>query len=291
MAKHSLAVRTQPGHERGHEPAPASVAVRAREFSRNGEPPVGLVGADHHESVMVQAGRLSDTRLQTAQQRALASQIGETYGNLHLQRVVLETNNNQGMTGTSGPVVQRQPKNPGKGSGGGGSGPGRIQNASERYYDVDGSTLDEVGPQLQRFDGFAAETNAPITIRNRVRPQRQEDGTYQIRVEWVIRGAFTRLPRWTNYGNTCPAAKQEWDRYMTQTRAHEQQAHVDAALAFVSSLGEEDVLVTGASVAEVSSNLQAKHQELAARLQAIHDSCTHGADIDAILHLENGVCE
>lgn len=221
MVKKYQAAKTRPGHESGHKPGPAIVAVQARGFLRNDEPIGEIIGADHDGFVIVQAGRLSDTRLQTAQQRALASQIGETHGNLHLQRVVLETNNHRGMTGTSGPVVQRQPQNPGKGSSAGGSGPGRIQNASERYYDVDGSTLNEVSPQLRRFDGFAAETNAPITIRNRVRPQRQEDGTYQIRVEWVIRGAFTRLPRWMNYSNTCPAAKQEWDRYMTQTRAHE----------------------------------------------------------------------
>jgi len=139
--------------------------------------------------------------------------------------------------------------------------------------------------------GFAAETSTPLGLRGTVTPQRQPDGTYQVRVQWVINGATTRLPRWTDYGAACSAAKQEWDRFMTQVRAHEQQAHVNAARDFVTNLGEEDTLITGASVDEVRSNLQAKQQDLATRLQTIHDGCGHGADMDAILHPDNGVCE
>jgi predicted secreted Zn-dependent protease len=98
-----------------------------------------------------------------------------------------------------------------------------------------------------------------------------------------------RLPRWTGYDAACPSAQQEWDRFMTQTRAHEQQEHVNMARNFVDNLGEDDTVITGSSVADLQNTLQAKHQELADRLQALHDACDHGAAIDALLHPENGV--
>jgi len=53
-----------------------------------------------------QAGHLGDTRLQGAQRRALASRIGRTQGNLHLQRVVASLRqDDRGPT----PVPPRQP--------------------------------------------------------------------------------------------------------------------------------------------------------------------------------------
>jgi len=149
--------------------------------------------------------------------------------------------------------------------------------------------LNDITGQLGHFGGYASETNAPITIQGRVTPQ-QVGGVYQVRVQWIISGATVGLPRWTNYNAACPAAQQEWDRFMGQTRQHEQQAHVNAARTFVQNLGEEDTVITGSTVAALRTNLRAKQRELAGRLQTIHDGCDHGVSIDAILHPERGRC-
>ena len=172
----------------------------------------------------------------------------------------------------------------------GGRGPGRMQNAGEITYDVSGSSLASISGQLHRAGGYASETNAPIGLAGRLSPQRQADGTYRVQVQWRINGATTLLPRWVDYDNACVAAQTEWDRFMGQTRAHEQAAHVDAALDFVRKLGPDDTVITGASVDDVRRNLEAKQRDLADRLQAIHDACTHGYDIDAILHPDQGSC-
>jgi predicted secreted Zn-dependent protease len=103
-------------------------------------------------------------------------------------------------------------------------------------------------------------------------------------------GASTRLPRWVGYDRACSSAQTEWDRFLAQVRTHEQAAHIDAARAFVDKLGTEETVITDATVDEVRDNLTAKQADLADRLQAIHDACTHGYDIDAILHPDNGGC-
>lgn len=172
----------------------------------------------------------------------------------------------------------------------GGRGPGRMRNASEAFYEVSGSTLASITGQLHRAGGYASETNVPIGLAGRVSPQQQADGTYGVEVQWRINGATTLLPRWMDYEHACFAAQSEWDRFLQQTRTHEQIAHLDAALDFVGNLGPEDTVITGASVADVQSNLEAKQQELAGRLQSIHDACTHGYDIDAVLHPDQGIC-
>ena len=172
----------------------------------------------------------------------------------------------------------------------GGRGPGRMRNAGETFYEASGSTLASITGQLHQAGGYAAETNAPIGLAGRVSPQQQADGTYRVEVRWRINGATTLLPRWVDYDHACVAAQTEWDRFMQQTRTHEQAAHVDAALDLVRNLGPEDTIITGASIADIQSNLEAKQQELAGRLQAIHDACTHGYDIDAILHPDQGLC-
>lgn len=98
MRKETQTVKkSQPDKKNGHKLQPASIPEQVKEFSGHqttnkhsghSEPTLGLVGTNYDGPIMVQAGRLSETRMQTAQQRALASQIGEVYGNLHLQRVM-----------------------------------------------------------------------------------------------------------------------------------------------------------------------------------------------------------
>ena len=113
---------------------------------------------------------------------------------------------------------------------------------------------------------------------------------FRSEVTWVINGATVRLPRWADYDEACPAAQAEWDRFLRQTRIHEQEAHVDEARTFVDELGEEDTVITGETRAALRRNLMAKHRDLADRLQDIHDGCDHGVSIDAILHPDNGRC-
>jgi predicted secreted Zn-dependent protease len=185
--------------------------------------------------------------------------------------------------------VQRQKA---KGGGGtNGSGSGAIKDAKEVPYDVSGKTLEDLREPLKHFGDHGAETSAPITIDGKVVPQKREDGTMFIKVKWITVDVEVRLPRWTDYKDACPAAQQEWDRFMGQTRVHEQQAHVDKAKEFVEGLGEEDTVIEGSSPEELKSKLEAKAQELKTRLQAIHDGCDHGASVDAFLHPEKGVCE
>jgi hypothetical protein len=187
-------------------------------------------------------------------------------------------------TGEAEGGSEAAPANPG------GRGPGRMRHASEDPYVVTGATLADITGQLHQIDGFGAGTTAPIGLSGRVQPERQEDDTYRVEVTWAINGATVQLPQWANYDEACPAAQAEWDRFMRQTRRHEQEEHVDEARDFAAELGEEDTVITGASIAALQRNLAAKHRELAGRLQDIHDGCDHGASIDAILHPDNGRC-
>lgn len=231
----------------------------------------------------VQAAELpfhSSTR-RLRQATLLAAQ--RLYGNGYVQRILERAP----FVGT----LQRQEEDGSENAANpGGRGPGQIQNGSEQFYTVAGATLDAITDQLAHFDGFAAQTRADLGMEGNVTPQRQDDGTLQVQVTWVIPEVTVQLPRWEGYDAACAAAQREWDRFMQQTRQHEQTAHVDAAHDFVQELGEEDTVITGATVAELQRNLQAKRDELGGRLQAIHDSCDHGASIDAILHPDNGRC-
>ena len=166
-----------------------------------------------------------------------------------------------------------------------------MQNATENYYTVSGATLDSITSQLNQAGGWGAQTETDLGMVGTVTPTRQEDGSYRVQVEWTISGARTLLPQWSDYDSACEVAQTEWDRFMRQTRLHEQTAHVNMARSFVSNLGPEDTVITGATVEELQENLRAKQQELADRLQTEHDGCGHGVDVDAILHPDQGVCE
>jgi hypothetical protein len=229
----------------------------------------------------------------------LAARIGQVQGNQHVQRVIaaMRADDEEDVTSEDGPVPEAEPA-PSEAEGGseaapanpGGRGPGRMQHASEDPYVVTGATLDDITGQLHQIDGFGAGTTAPIGLSGRVQPERQEDDTYRVEVTWAINGATVQLPQWANYDEACPAAQAEWDRFMRQTRRHEQEEHVDEARDFAAELGEEDTVITGASIAALQRNLAAKQQELADSLQEIHDGCDHGVSIDAILHPDNGRC-
>jgi predicted secreted Zn-dependent protease len=261
----------------------------------------------------VQAGALR--RIPPAQGRALAARIGRVQGNRHVQQVLavmrqdddeedaaaeiptpveatepVEEPATSDVETTPGETVEAQAGSEEPATRGGGRGPGRVQHAEEQPYTVTGATLDDITGQLNAIDGFAAETNAPLGLAGEVQPERQEDDTYRVEVTWAINDAVVRLPQWADYDEACPAAQAEWDRFMTQVRRHEQEAHIDMSRTFVSELGEEDTVVTGETVAELQRNLAAKQEALAGQLQERHDECDHGASIDAILHPDDGRC-
>jgi hypothetical protein len=145
---------------------------------------------------------------------------------------------------------------------------------------------------LNKYSGFAAETYVGLGIKdNQVTPEKTKDGSLKATIQWMTADEETRLPRWVDYSKACAPAKKEWDRFMTQTRIHEQQAHIDASQKFIKDLGEKDTVITGADADDFRANLEAKQQELGERLQAIHDACDHGASIDAILHPDKGKCD
>jgi predicted secreted Zn-dependent protease len=194
------------------------------------------------------------------------------------------------METTPGEAVEAQAESEEPATRAGGRGPGRVQHAQEQPYTVTGATLDDITGQLNAIDGFAAATNAPLGLAGGVQPERQEDDTYRVEVTWAINDAVVQLPQWADYDDACPAAQAEWDRFMTQVRRHEQEAHIDASREFVADLGEEDTVITGDTVADLQRNLAAKQEELAGQLQEMHDGCDHGASIDAILHPDNGRC-
>jgi len=285
MTKRNQSAVEQQGVHRSRTPERAS-ATGSRGDLTNLAEPIGalLMAAGMNQGA---AEMLGSTRFQTAQRRALATAIGRVQGNEYIQRVVASRERVGATTTRETATVQLDRGRRGRGAHPGGRGAGRIQHATTNYYNVSGATLQDITGQLGHL--YASETNAPITIQGTVTPQRVGD-VYQVRVRWIISGATVSLPRWTGYDAACPAAQREWDRFMGQTRQHEQQAHVDAARTFVQNLGDEDTVITGSTVAELRENLLAKQQDLARRLQAIHDSCDHGVSIDAILHPDRGRC-
>jgi predicted secreted Zn-dependent protease len=286
---HKRTTRLQPEKKNGRKHRSSVLPEQASEPTGHADLPGEPLGLHGNGTLEAQAAQLKAGRWQMAQRLAIVGQIGQRQGNTRLQRMMEKSTPDRREPESGVMQLQRDHHQGGGGGAGGPTGPGRMRNSEERYYDVTGKTLTEVSTQITQIDGYASETYTGLTIEGRVRPQRLADGTYRVRVKWVIRGTYTRLPRWIDYNKGSAAAKAEWNRFMTQTRLHEQQAHVDAAQKFVEGLGEEDTVITGASVEDVSQNLQAKQQELGSRLQAIHDSCTHGTDVDAILHPERDV--
>ncbi len=184
--------------------------------------------------------------------------------------------------------IQREEEEKGGGKSNG-EGPGKVQGATEAFYDVSGEKLSDLTEQLKKYAGYASETYVALTIEGEVFPEKK-GGKLQIKVEWKTVDHESRLPRWTGYKDACKAAQDEWDRFMTQTRKHEQTAHVEMADKWVKELGKKDTVITGKDAEELQRKLGEKQVELGEKLQKKHDACGHGVDIDAILHTEKGEC-
>jgi predicted secreted Zn-dependent protease len=219
-----------------------------------------------------------------ALRQAAVLQMQQDYGNASVQRMLVQREGGAEGAEPMGGKGKKKAANPG------GKGPGKVKGAKESFYQVNGATLDDISPLLHHFDEEAAQTHTPLGLSGKFQTQKQEDGSYRAEVKWAINDALTELPQWKDYDAACEAAQTEWDRFMGQTRQHEQEAHIDAAQTFIKGLTEADTVITGESTADIQSKLEAKQQELKGRLQAIHDACDHGAAIDAILHPDKGHC-
>ena len=213
------------------------------------------------------------------------------HGNAHVRRILANQRTQPALPISSGNApdnfIQRdEAKGGGKSKG---EGPGKVKGAEEVFYDVSGKKLSDLTNQLKKIDGYASETYVALTIDGEVTPKRKS-GKLQIKVKWKVVDHETRLPRWTDYKDACSAAQKEWDRFMKQTRKHEEKAHVKMANKWVKKLGKKDRVITGKDVDELKRKLADKHKELGEKLQTKHDACGHGVDIDALLHPEKGVC-
>jgi predicted secreted Zn-dependent protease len=290
MADKSRATTAQ-AEKKGHPPAVRAEGAGQTVVSETSQRGLELPPAGVGQVSLMNRLPAYETARPLRQSAVLQAQ--RCHGNVHVQRVLAHNRAGKFPPQESplAGIVQRRGGRRGRGVNPGGRGPGSIQHAAETTYDVSGATLDDITGQLNGLDGFASQTNAPLGLSGRVTPQRQPDDSYQVTVRWRINDATVQLPRWTDYDAACPAAQQEWDRFLGQTRQHEQEAHVNAAREFVDQLGEEDTVISGATVEELQANLQAKQQELAGRLQAIHDACDHGVGLDAVLHPDNGRCD
>jgi predicted secreted Zn-dependent protease len=225
--------------------------------------------------------------------QAQFNQLQRVHGNTTVQRFLDGRDNGTppGLQAAPGSIQRDDDDSDGDSAGGSGGSLASISNASVSTYDVSGATLNDITGQLTQLDGHGASTSAPLGMSGQVVPERQEDGSLRLEAPWIINNAVVTVPNWTDYGAACAAAQGEWDRFMGRVRQHEQEAHVDAALAILAALPEEDRIITGADREELVQNLQDKQAEIAGEIQTMHDGCDHGVSIDAILHPDDGRCE
>ena len=218
--------------------------------------------------------------------------IQQKHGNTQARQVLARQQAAPGPSLKSGVLspgsIQRKDKKKGSGKSNG-EGPGKVKGAEEAFYDVSGKKLSDLTSQLKKYDGYGSKTYVALTIEGEVVPKKKK-GKLQIKVKWTTVDHKTYLPRWTDYKDACSAAQEEWDRFMKQTRKHEEKAHVKMANKWVKNLKKKDTVITGKDVDELKQKLAEKQVELGEKLQKKHDACGHGVDIDAILHTDKGVC-
>jgi hypothetical protein len=220
-----------------------------------------------------QVRQLNDYRLQPVQRQALMTRIGWVQGNRHLQRLValIQRREPEEVTPAQSNTDPASPT------------PATRQNVTETYRDESGSLTELAAAFTTRR---AAETNTPLSYKGYEWNQ-QPDGSYRTEVEWILPQITMTLPRWQEYGAASAAAQGEWDRFVGQTRIHEQEAHVDKARDLLNQLQEADRVVVAGSPEELKAKIEAKAKELAQRLQAIHAQCDHGVSIGAVLNPAN----
>lgn len=220
------------------------------------------------------------------QRQLAAATLGQTEGNRALTALLHAPVIDK--TAGNGDAVQTQRRQQAAAHPGG-SGPGRIAGAEEQPYDVTGKHLPDLLAQLERLDGFAAKTDTKFSHTYQMRQLR--NGSWRANVQWSVSGATAQLPRWVDYDQACPAAQREWDRYMRRLRQHEQAKHIETVRTYLTKVKREYKVITAPTEAEVEQMIAEKNRELEALIQTeVHDTCGHGAEIDAILHADRDTC-
>jgi len=105
MKSQNQATKVKLNKQNQRSAGPTVVAEPAGNLAALFELPTGPVAAAGNGSVEAQANWLGKGRLQGAQRRALAAQIGRVQGNQHLQRVVASLSRDEG---TASPTPARQ---------------------------------------------------------------------------------------------------------------------------------------------------------------------------------------
>lgn len=232
-----------------------------------------------------QAEQLQGLHLSSVQRQAMAMEIVRTQGNRQLASFIKsatgvdQTTNDFAVQTKKG--EKKSATNPG------GRGPGAMQGAKEQFYEVKGKHLADLLPQLEKLDGFAAKTRTPVSFSYAAPKQTKDKWTTTI--TWKVDESTAQLPRWVDYDAACPTAQQEWDRYMQQTRRHEEAKHITAVKDYLKTRPK---VFSAATADELVQTVESEGKDVLEHLQSeIHDKCGHGAEIDAILHADRDSCE
>ena len=244
---------------------------------------LALGQGSYEHTPLQQTIQLQGLHLSSAQRQALAFEIGRTQGNHSLTSLIQKpTEPDQPTLNTT---LQRQEVPASTGANPGGRGPGKVEGAKEEFYKVRGAKLNDLLPQLNRLDEFAAETETEIGCEPQER--RLPNGQWQAVLKWRVTKATTTLPEWVNYNTASAAAQKEWDRYLGQVRKHEQAKHIEAVRDFLTKLGANYLTVTEAKKGALHTKVRALFAEVNGQIQTeIHDGCGNGVEIDAILHAD-----
>jgi len=115
MKSQNQATKVELNKQNQRSAGPAVVAEPAGNLAALFELPPSPIAAAGNGSIEAQANWLGKGRLQGAQRRALAAQIGRVQGNQHLQRVVASLKRD-GKTASSAPTPRQVPANQGEAS-------------------------------------------------------------------------------------------------------------------------------------------------------------------------------
>jgi hypothetical protein len=88
MPEQTKAIKTMPEKKNGRKPLPAVLPKPANGFTGMAELYDRISSVEGGGHIDAQAGQLADIRLLISQRHAMASQIGQVQGNMHLQRAI-----------------------------------------------------------------------------------------------------------------------------------------------------------------------------------------------------------
>ena len=161
---------------------------------------------------------------------------------------------------------------------------GNIKNAKEQFYSIEEPVLADT-PAGFKYKPYASETDCDIGGAENLTPKKNDGNWIVSNIPWTV-SCIVNLPKWKNFIHATAPDRNEWARFMKQTRIHEQ-GHVDRARNFVKGLSPADRQVTAPNVEQLKQALKSKGEDLQVRLQNIHDQydleTKHGETQDAML--------